>query len=72
MDYIKSLEKQLCTLRKFKWRFKTEDVAKSIGYSYYHFTRLFEGLLGETIGNYIRKRRITKAAQDLIYTDKKL
>lgn len=51
---------------------KTEEVAKSIGYSYYHFTRLFEGLLGESIGNYIRKRRITKASQELIYTDKKI
>ncbi|ENJ9655498.1 AraC family transcriptional regulator [Clostridium botulinum] len=73
MNYIKSLEKAIMYIEKnLDEDLKTEDVAKSIGYSYYHFTRLFEGLLGETIGNYIRKRRITKAAQDLIYTDKKI
>ncbi|MCY6960097.1 AraC family transcriptional regulator [Clostridium brassicae] len=73
MDYIKSLEKAIMYIEEnLNEDLKTEDVAKSIGYSYYHFTRLFEGLLGETIGNYIRKRRITKAAQDLIYTDKKI
>ncbi len=73
MDYIKSLEKAIMYIEEnLNEDLKTEDVAKSIGYSYYHFTRLFEGLLGESIGNYMRKRRITKAAQDLIYTDKKI
>ncbi|WP_027624470.1 AraC family transcriptional regulator [Clostridium lundense] len=73
MDYIKSLEKAIMYIEEnLNEDLKAEDVAKSIGYSYYHFTRLFEGLLGEPIGNYIRKRRITKAAQDLIYTDKKI
>ncbi|WDV47579.1 AraC family transcriptional regulator [Clostridiaceae bacterium M8S5] len=73
MDYTRSLEKAIMYIEEnLKEDFKTEDVAKSIGYSYYHFTRLFEGLLGESIGNYIRKRRITKSAQDLLFSDKKV
>lgn len=73
MDYIKSFEKAIIYIEEnLNEDFKAEDVAKSIGYSYYHFTRLFEGLLGETVGNYIRKRRMAKAAQDLLYTDKKI
>ena len=71
MDYIKSFEKAIIYIEEnLNEDFKAEDVAKSIGYSYYHFTRLFEGLLGENVGNYIRKRRMAKAAQDLLYTDK--
>lgn len=73
MDYTRSLEKAIMYIEENLCEdFKTEDVAKSIGYSYYHFTRLFEGLLGESIGNYIRKRRITKSAHELIFTDKKV
>lgn len=73
MNYIKSFEKAIIYIEEnLNEDFKAEDVAKSIGYSYYHFTRLFEGLLGETVGNYIRKRRMAKAAQDLLYTDKKI
>lgn len=73
MDYIKSLEKAIMYIEEnLNEDVRAEDVAKFIGYSYYHFTRLFEGLLGESIGNYIRKRKITRSAQDLIYTDKKI
>lgn len=73
MDYVKQLEKAIVYIEEnLDKDIKTEEVAKVIGYSYYHFTRLFEALLGESMGNYIRKRRITRAAEDLIYTDKKI
>lgn len=48
------------------------DVAKEAGYSYYHLTRIFQYLLGENIGNYIQKRRLSNGANQLIYSDKKI
>ncbi len=48
------------------------DVAKSVSYSYYHFHRYFQAVMGETIGSYIRSRRLTQAAWDLIHSEKKV
>ncbi len=31
------------------------DVAKETGYSYYHLTRLFKSMFGESVGSYIKK-----------------
>lgn len=33
------------------------DVSRDTGYSYYHMTRLFSSLLGESVGRYINRRR---------------
>lgn len=41
------------------------DVASQVGFSAYHFHRVFSALLGESITQYIRKRRLAKAAERL-------
>jgi AraC family transcriptional regulator len=51
---------------------ESDEVADAAGYSYYHFHRIFEAALGETVGNYIRSRRLCRAAGELLYTDKKI
>ncbi len=48
------------------------DVAKEAGYSYYHFTRMFQALLGESIGNYVQKRRLFNGASQLLYSNRKI
>lgn len=48
------------------------DVAKAVSYSYYHFHRYFSAIMGETIGSYIRSRRLTQAAWDLTHSKKKI
>ncbi|WP_313153900.1 GyrI-like domain-containing protein [Lacrimispora sp.] len=48
------------------------DVAKVVSYSYYHFHRYFQAVMGETIGSYIRTRRLTQAAWDLVHSEKKI
>lgn len=48
------------------------DAAEAVSYSYYHFHRYFSAVMGETIGSYIRSRRLTQAAWDLIHSDKKI
>lgn len=49
-----------------------ESVANTVSYSYYHFHRCFQAVMGETIGSYIRSRRLTQAAYDLVYSNKKI
>ncbi|RXT07790.1 AraC family transcriptional regulator [Ammoniphilus sp. CFH 90114] len=46
-----------------------EEVTKQVNFSYYHFHRLFKALTGETLGGYIRKRRLTEAAIHLLHTN---
>lgn len=48
------------------------DVAKAVSYSYYHFHRYFLSVMGETIGSYIRNRRLAQAAWQLIYSSQKI
>jgi len=48
------------------------DVARAVSYSYYHFHRYFQAVMGETLGSYIRSRRLTQAAWDLVHTEKKV
>jgi len=42
------------------------SLAGSFGMSPWHFQRLFKSLVGDTLGGYIRGRRLTKAAQLLL------
>ncbi len=42
-----------------------DTIASATFYSKYHFHRLFHLLTGETVGNYIRKRRLTEAMYEL-------
>jgi len=48
------------------------DVAKSASYSYYHFHRFFYLAMNETIGNYIRSRRLTQATHDLTHSKRSI
>src|SRR5512141_1577228 len=40
--------------------------------SSYHFLRLFHASIGETPGSYVRKRRLTEAAELLVRTDRRI
>lgn len=48
------------------------ELAKVIGTSSYTMQRIFVFLTGITLTEYIRKRRLTKAAEELIKTDNKI
>lgn len=49
-----------------------KDVSDETGYSYYHMTRLFSSALGESVGHYINRRRLTNAAEALIHSDRRI
>ena len=73
MDYRQALEQAIIYIEAHLGDdIKVEAVAKVAGYSYYHLTRQFAAVLGESVGSYIKKRRLADAAKKLIYTDSKI
>ncbi len=45
-----------------------DSVAKQAYYSKFHFSRIFATITGDTVGDYIRKRRVSESAHELILT----
>lgn len=72
MDYQESLEQAITYIEENLGGITVEDVAQKVGYSYYHFTRLFNATLGESVGSYIKKRRLADGARKLLYTEKRV
>ena len=61
MNYEKALEQAILYIENHLGDPLTvEEVACHTGYSYYHLTRLFYALLGENVGGYIKKRRLSQ------------
>jgi AraC family transcriptional regulator len=48
------------------------EVAEQAGYSVFHFGRIFQGVTGETVMDYVRKRRLTEAAKALVQTNRRI
>lgn len=49
-----------------------DDISKVAYSSKYHFQRIFYALTGFTVTQYIKNRRLTLAAEELIATDKRV
>lgn len=63
IEYIETRLDEELTLR---------GVAQAMHYSEYHFHRTFHAMVGDTVTSYIRKRRLSKAAELLAYSDTKV
>ena len=48
-----------------------ETLAQVAHFSRFHFHRIFHAMMGETLNQYIHRRRLQKAAAWLVYTPKK-
>lgn len=73
MEYLEAFERAIIYMEThLDENISVQDVAKASGYSYYHFTRVFQSVLGENIGNYIQKRRLSSATQKLLYSEKRI
>jgi len=73
VNYRKSLEQAVIYIENhLGYNIKVEDVAKAAGYSYYHLNRQFTAILGESIGSYIKKRRLADASKKLLFSDLKI
>ncbi|MBA3992909.1 MAG: hypothetical protein C0469_05220 [Cyanobacteria bacterium DS2.3.42] len=49
-----------------------KQVAGHIGFSEYYFHRMFLSVLGESVAEYVRKRRLSEAARKMLAKDEKL
>lgn len=73
MDYRKALERAVVYIESHLGEsISVAEVAGAAGYSYYHLTRQFSAILGESVGSYIKKRRLADGAKQLLYTDKRI
>ena len=57
---------------RLETKLEIEDIAKAAWSSKYHFQRMFHGLTGFTVTEYIRNRRLTLSAEELASTDNKV
>ena len=73
MNYYQYIEKAIVFVEEnLSSKIVLEDIAGAACLSKFHFHRVFSSLMGETAVAYVRKRRLSKASYDLLYTDKKI
>lgn len=49
-----------------------EDAASCSGFSFYHFHRIFVALVGTTLSDYLRRRRLSEAGRELLSSDRRI
>lgn len=47
-----------------------EQIAQVTHYSKYHLHRMFSEMLGMTVGEYVKRRQLTEAAKDLVFSER--
>lgn len=73
LTWIQSIQQAITYIEKnLLEKIAIEDIAREAHCSAFHFQRVFSILTNMTVADYIRKRRMTLAAQDLIRTDEKI
>lgn len=66
MDYVERIQAAIDFIEERLWQdVNSSDVCCAIGFSEYHFHRVFQGMLGESVAAYMRKRRLSEAAKQL-------
>jgi AraC family transcriptional regulator len=66
MEYLANIQRAIDTIEaSLRQPVAIEKIAREAGYSYWHFQRIFVALVGEPVGSYLRRRRLTAAAEEL-------
>jgi len=69
-DYRERIVRTLVYIQKhLDEPLELDDVAAAAAFSRYHFHRIFSGLTGETLGGYVRRLRLERAARILKQLD---
>ena len=68
-NIIKAVDYIDCHLKR---KLSLQEIAWHAWYSEFHFHRIFTGTTGHTLKDYIRKRRLSEAAKDLVISDKSI
>jgi AraC family transcriptional regulator len=73
MDYEVCIQRTLDYIEEnLHERITLEELAELACFSPFHYHRVFQFLVGETVMEYVRKRRLTHAAQRLLKSDEKV
>lgn len=73
MDYSEQIQASIAYIENnLTERILLENLAKQTFISKYYYHRLFHQFTGETVMSFIRKRRLTKAAKELMESDIKI
>ncbi|HLQ70414.1 MAG TPA: AraC family transcriptional regulator [Bacillota bacterium] len=73
MTWVESIQKAIEYMEKnIMEDIKIDSIANQANVSPYHFQRTFAVLTEMTVGDYIRKRRLTLAGKELLTTDAKI
>lgn len=51
-------------------RLTTDEIAKEMGYSTYHFSRIFKEKMGVSLMEYVKDRRLLRATEDIVLGEK--
>jgi len=69
-DYNRALNASVNFIEhNLKNKFEIEDVADRAGFSLFHFMRVFYSFTGYTLKGYIRERRLSDAARELLHSN---
>jgi AraC family transcriptional regulator len=73
LDWLNRMKNALDLMeKKLDERLDIEEIAKAAYASPFHFQRMFLMLTGMTVAEYIRKRKLTLAAQELATSSSKV
>jgi len=73
MDYRNNIQNSIDYIENnLSEKIELNSLAKRSYFSQFHFHRLFHKFVGESIMDYVRKRRLSEAAKDLKVTDLKI
>lgn len=73
MDYEVCIERTLDYIEENLYQQVTlMELAEIACFSPFHYHRVFQTMVGESVMDYVRKRRLTFAAERLFYTDEKV
>ena len=65
-DYLQSVYKVVYYIEKnYADKLTVESLSKIAGYSKYHFHRIFKSIMGESVGEYIRRVRLSDSSNKL-------
>lgn len=73
MHYEKVIKKTITYIEeRLHESLMINDIANHAGLSKFHFHRIFRSVIGMSITEYIRMRRLANASADLLYTNKRI
>jgi AraC family transcriptional regulator len=73
MDHLERIQSAIDFIEdRLREELSTETIARSAGFSTWHFQRVFNGAVGEPLMTYVRRRRLTSAMLELASSQRRI